>query len=136
MEALRELDLDQIKKYHSAYYAPHNLGLVVTGRLSTKALLEEIQQTIEARAISHGQNLGIKPEGWKRPFVETASVTTPVLDADTSLNVEFPAKEEKFGQIRMITIGPPPHDGITLGVSAKLLCPNQYASLTQFRLFH
>jgi Zn-dependent M16 (insulinase) family peptidase len=117
MEALRELNLDQIKKYHSAYYMPHNLGLIVTGRLSTKALLEEIQKTVEARAISHGQNLGIKPDGWKRPFVETASATIPVIDADLSLDVEFPAKEEKFGQIRMITIGPPPDDRVTIIVS-------------------
>jgi Zn-dependent M16 (insulinase) family peptidase len=125
MEALRELNVDQIRKYHSAYYVPHNLSLVVTGRLSTKALLEEIQKTVEARAISQGQNLGIKPDGWKRPFVETASATIPVLDADTSLDVEFPAKEERFGKIRMITIGPPPDDVITIGVSTKLLGPNQ-----------
>lgn len=117
MEALRKLDLDQIKKYHTKYYAPHNLCLIVTGRLSTKALLQEIQKTIEARAALHGQNVGVKPDGWRRPFVETESANAPHLDADTSLDVEFPAKEEKFGQLSMISMGPSPYDSLTLGVS-------------------
>jgi len=97
MESLRKLDLDKIKKYHSSYYAPHNLCLVVTGRISTVVLLNELQKTVENRARIHGQNVGVKPEGWRRPFVETESAVIPRLDSDISIVVEFPAKEERFG---------------------------------------
>jgi len=117
MESLRKLDLDKIKKYHSSYYAPHNLCLVVTGRISTVALLHELQKTVESRARIHGQNLGVKPGGWKRPFVETESAVTPKIDSDSSLVVDFPAKEERFGQVTVITIGPSPEDMLTLTVS-------------------
>jgi Zn-dependent M16 (insulinase) family peptidase len=116
MESLRKLDLGKIKKYHSSYYVPHNLCLVVTGRLSTSALLEEVQNTIENRARLHKQDIGPRPEGWKRPFVETESAVAPKLDSDSSIVVEFPAKEEKFGEITMIMIGPSPDDELTLSV--------------------
>lgn len=117
LESLRKLDLTKIKKYHSSYYAPHNLCLVVTGRLSTHALLEEVQKTIENRAHLHKQDVGPKPDGWKRPFVETESAVVPNLNSDSSMVVEFPAKEEKFGEVRMVMIGPSPDDELTLSVS-------------------
>jgi Zn-dependent M16 (insulinase) family peptidase len=122
MEALRELNLDKIKEYHREYYNPHNLCLVVTGRLSTQALLEEIEKTVEARATLHGQNLGVKPEGWKRPFVETDSATIPEFKEDASLDVEFPAKEENSGRISIIMRGPSQEDTLTLGVRPGFHC--------------
>jgi hypothetical protein len=90
---------------------------VVTGRLSTHALLEEVQKTIENRAHLHKQDVGPKPDGWKRPFVETESAVVPNLNSDSSMVVEFPAKEEKFGEVRMVMIGPSPDDELTLSVS-------------------
>lgn len=117
MEALRELSLGQIKAYHAEYYVPNNLCILVTGRLSTQQLLEQVQNTIETRAITHEQNKGPKPVGWKRPFMDTESAVVPDLVSNTSVEVEFPAMEEKFGELTVTTIGPSPQDGITLGVS-------------------
>ncbi|KIM20884.1 hypothetical protein M408DRAFT_30019 [Serendipita vermifera MAFF 305830] len=110
MEALRTLNLAKIQDYHSRYYAPHNLCLVVTGRLSTQALLEEVQKTIEVRAGVHEQDKGIKPDEWKRPFMETESAIVPKIESNSSISVEFPAKEERFGEITIVTIGPSPDD--------------------------
>jgi len=84
------------------------------------ALLNELQNTVERRARIHGQNVGVKPEGWRRPFVETKSAVVPNLDSDTSIVVEFPAKEERFGGIKVVMIGPPPSDGVTSVVSNKM----------------
>lgn len=116
MESLRNLDLSKIKKYHSRYYVPHNLCLVVTGRISTQALLKKIQETIESRARLHNQDAGPKPDGWKRPFVETESAVVPKINSDSSIFVEFPAKEEKFGEITMVMIGPSPEEELILTV--------------------
>lgn len=48
MEALRVLTPEQIRKYHSTYYVPHNLSLIVGGKLSsgTSSLLRVIQDQI------------------------------------------------------------------------------------------
>jgi Zn-dependent M16 (insulinase) family peptidase len=116
LESLRKLDLSKIKKYHSRYYVPHNLCLVVTGRISTRTLLEKVQETIESRAHLHKQDTGPKPEGWKRPFVETESAVVPKIDTDSSIFVDFPAKEEKFGEVTMVMIGPHPDEELILSV--------------------
>ncbi|PVF93786.1 hypothetical protein CPB86DRAFT_714671 [Serendipita vermifera] len=113
MEALRKLSLTEIQAYHSKYYAPHNLCLVITGRMSTHSLLQQVQDTIETRAIVHGQNKGPKPEDWKRPFMETDSALVPTIDKKTEISVQFPAKEEKYGEIRIVMVGPSPEDELT-----------------------
>jgi Zn-dependent M16 (insulinase) family peptidase len=118
MEALRQLSLEEIQAYHSKYYAPHNLCLIITGRMSTSSLLQQVQKTIESRAILHGQDKGPKPEGWKRPFVETDSAIVPRLDKKTEIQVQFPAKEEKYGEVRIVMVGPKPDDEVTQFVSS------------------
>lgn len=75
---------------------PHNLSLVVTGKFSsgTESLLRVAQDQIEPTLISHGQNKGPRPPGWKRPFVETQSANRPIIEDDLQETVEFPEKDE------------------------------------------
>ena len=85
-----------VRKYHSKYYVPHNLALIVAGKLSsgTSSLLRVVQDQIEPSLISHGQNHGPYPPGWKRPFVETASAVRNPIPVTTKHTVEFPEKDE------------------------------------------
>ena len=85
-----------VREYHSNYYVPHNLALIVTGKLSngTSSLLRVVQEQIEPNLISHGQNHGPSPSGWKRPFVETASAIRTPIPTTMKHIVEFPEKDE------------------------------------------
>ena len=79
MEALRVLDVQtireyvflslksvDIKSYHGAYYVPHNLSLVIVGNVDHVALLETLQEKVEANILSKG-----KPDltHWKRYLI-------------------------------------------------------------------
>ncbi|KAG5654101.1 hypothetical protein H0H81_007515 [Sphagnurus paluster] len=111
MEALRVLTPEQIRKYHSTYYVPHNLSLIVAGKLSsgTQSLLNVVQNQVEPSIIAHGQNSGPRPPNWKRPFVETASATRPPLNETIKDTVEFPEKDESMGELTLTFLGPPPN---------------------------
>jgi len=122
MEALRILTPEQselyqflvgfyelllVRKFHNSYYAPHNLALVVAGKLSegTSSLLRVVQEQVEPSLIQHNQNKGPRPAGWKRPFVETASGQRKSIPATTKSVVEFPEKDEsKEGFIISLSI--------------------------------
>ncbi|KAK7058884.1 hypothetical protein VNI00_001508 [Paramarasmius palmivorus] len=97
MEALRVLTVEQIRDYHASYYVPHNLVLIVAGKLSsgTSSLLKVVQEQVEPSLIAHGQNKGPRPPGWKRPFVETPSAIRPPLTSSVQETVEFPDQDEK-----------------------------------------
>lgn len=111
MEALRVLTVDQIRKYHSTYYVPHNLSLIVTGKLSsgTSTLLSVVQAQVEPNLVAHGQNMGPRPPGWKRPFVETASAIRPPIEKTIKETVEFPEKDESVGELIISSLGPAPN---------------------------
>ena len=85
-----------VRKYHSTYYVPHNLALIVGGKFlnGTESLLHVVQNQIEPTLIEHGQNKGSRPEGWKRPFLETPSAQRPPIEKNVSEVVEFPEKDE------------------------------------------
>lgn len=129
-----------VRKYHSNYYVPHNLALIVAGKLSsgTASLLHVIQEQIEPSLISHGLNRGPYPPGWKRPFVETASALRKPIPATTKNIIEFPEKDEctcfrysfavstqrrnlAMGELIINFLGPPPNEHLTRGVCL-LLC--------------
>ncbi|KAF8078531.1 Metalloenzyme, LuxS/M16 peptidase-like protein [Lyophyllum atratum] len=111
MEALRVLTPEQIRQYHGSYYVPHNLSLIVTGKLSsgTLSLLDVIQNQVEPSLISHGQNAGTRPPGWKRPFLETPSAIRPPIKETIKDTVEFPEKDESMGELTLSFLGPPPN---------------------------
>ena len=138
MESLRVLNMDKIKAYHNDYYAPHNLCLVVTGRLSAASLLNRIEETIEEDTLRRmGSTIASEetdeeyvsapggdyhpPKGWVRPFIETVSSRVPVLEKDEEIVVEFPAKEERFGEVTMVMLGPKPDQEIVHAVSSSQL---------------
>ncbi|KAF8807490.1 hypothetical protein BYT27DRAFT_7189561 [Phlegmacium glaucopus] len=115
MDALRVLTPEQIRKYHSSYYVPHNLALIVAGKLSsgTSSLLRVVQEQVEPSLIRHGQNHGPRPPGWKRPFVETASALRGPIPGTTKNTVEFPEKDESMGELIINFLGPPPNEYLT-----------------------
>ncbi|RDB28821.1 hypothetical protein Hypma_015435 [Hypsizygus marmoreus] len=110
MEALRVLTPEQIRKYQSTYYVPHNLSLIVTGKLSsgTLSLLDVVQRQVEPSLVAHGQDSGPRPSGWKRPFVETASANRVPPPKTVKEVVEFPEKDESMGEVTVNFLGPPP----------------------------
>ena len=75
---------------------PQNLALIVSGKLAsgTSSLLHVVQEQIEPDLIGRGHNLGPRPPGWKRPFVETDSALPNPISATTKTTVEFPEKDE------------------------------------------
>ncbi|KAH9486850.1 hypothetical protein JR316_0000915 [Psilocybe cubensis] len=111
MEALRVLQPQQIRNYHARYYVPHNLALIVAGKLSsgTTSLLRVVQEQIEPSLIRHKQNHGTRPAGWKRPFVETPSADRKPISVTTKDVVEFPEQDESMGELVINFMGPPPN---------------------------
>jgi Zn-dependent M16 (insulinase) family peptidase len=106
MDALRVLNIDQIRDYHGSYYLPHNLCLFATGKIDPEKLLKVLQDEVEPSIIKHNQDRGRKPEGWKRPFVETPSKNPPHIAKDRTEVVEFPEKDESqyFGQYMLVSV--------------------------------
>ncbi|KAI0080089.1 hypothetical protein K474DRAFT_1590638 [Panus rudis PR-1116 ss-1] len=111
MEALRSLTVEKIRDYHRTYYVPHNLTLIVAGKLAsgTRSLLDVVQEKIEPSVVEHGQNKGPKPPGWKRPFVETASANRKPIATTVKEDVEFPEQDESVGELQINFMGPPPN---------------------------
>jgi Zn-dependent M16 (insulinase) family peptidase len=91
-------ELSLVRKYHASYYVPHNLALIVAGKLTegTSSLLRVVQEQIEPSLIQHKQNKGSRPAGWKRPFVETPSAQRKPILVTTKSLVEFPEKDESM----------------------------------------
>jgi Zn-dependent M16 (insulinase) family peptidase len=125
MGALRVLDVDTIRAYHKNYYVPHNLCLIVAGGLSTQALLDTLQNQVEPQIIQHGQAHGPRPDGWKRPFIETESSVKPEMKGVRKELAEFPEKDESTGELAMYLLGPSPNDHLTLKVRCMMYHQNQ-----------
>ena len=89
---------------------PHNFTLIVTGRLAsgTTSLLSVVQSEIETSIAAHGHARGPKPEGWRRPFLETASAIREPFPEVFREIVEFPTKDESVGEIQLGFRGPHP----------------------------
>lgn len=94
MSALRVLTAEQIRQYHGSYYLPHNICLFATGKIEPEKLLKVLTEEVEPSIVAHQQDRGRRPEGWKRPFVETPSAKAPKIENDRVEIVEFPEKDE------------------------------------------
>lgn len=94
------------------YYVPHNLSLIVSGKLvgGTSSLLKVVQEQVEPNIVAHGQNHGPRPQGWKRPFLETDSAKRVPIPRTIKETVEFPEKDESMGELMMAFMGPPTHN--------------------------
>ncbi|MBW0475305.1 hypothetical protein O181_015020 [Austropuccinia psidii MF-1] len=108
MQDIRVLTLDQIKKYQNTYYRPYNLQLTITGKLDPTALLSTLQHEVESSIIQHRQDH--IPNHWKRPLLETQSKNSAVLQESKTLTVEFPSKDEAFGEVQISWVGPTAND--------------------------
>lgn len=99
-----------VRDYHHTYYVPHNLTLIVTGKLAsgTASLLDVVQNKVEPSIVAHGQDKGPRPAGWKRPFIETASSQRKAIPETIKETVEFPEKDESVGELQLGFLGPPP----------------------------
>lgn len=106
-----------VRDYHKSYYVPHNLCLIVSGKLKTQELLHVLQSKVEPRILAHGQAQGPKPAGWKRPFLETPSARQPNLKGVTKATVDFPEQDESAGEVGVSFQGPPPNAFTELKVS-------------------
>jgi Zn-dependent M16 (insulinase) family peptidase len=97
-KSLLSTKLHQVRTYHSSYYVPHNLALIVAGTLSegTSSLLRVVQEQVEPNIVHHKQNKGSHPAGWKRPFVESRSAIRRPVSVTTKEVVEFPEKDESM----------------------------------------
>lgn len=97
-----------VRQYHSTYYAPHNLALLITGKVSPTKLLQVLQDTVEPSIIAHQQAHGPKgPSGWKRPFLETGSKGGGRVEKGQKEEVvEFPEKDESSGEVQISWVGP------------------------------
>ncbi|QRW19305.1 AhpC/TSA domain-containing protein [Rhizoctonia solani] len=101
MEALRILKVDQIRDYHKSYYVPHNLCLIVSGKLQTSELLHVLQTKVEPRILEHGQ---VKPSTWKRPFIEPR-VHKSQHESAGEVAVSFQGPEpEKFTELKAMEL--------------------------------
>ncbi|KAE8250209.1 hypothetical protein A4X13_0g4900 [Tilletia indica] len=129
MSALRVLTPQTIRDYHKSHYASHNAAVIICGPLNRESLLSTMAQ-VEKSLEAHGQTHGVDgPEGWKRPFLETASVTPPTIDGSQKpsaanikegevdlgdkrtplrrrADVHFPEKDESMGEVQVIWVGP------------------------------
>ncbi|KAH8114464.1 Metalloenzyme, LuxS/M16 peptidase-like protein [Phellopilus nigrolimitatus] len=134
MEALRTLDVQQIRDYHAKYYVPHNLCLIVGGKFTggTESLLSVVQNEIEPTLVANGQNQGARgPPGWARPFVETPSADRVPFENKT-VTVELPSIYERLGALDIAFVGPPPNDYLirtALNFMAKYLTLSPIAPL-------
>ena len=141
MEALRVLTIDQsklepflhselinslrtVRDYHRSYYVPHNLSLMVAGKLAkgTDSLLSVLQDKVEPSLIAHGQNAGSRPSGWKRPFLETSSANRRPMTKTVFETVEFPEQDETMGELLITFMGPPRENFLELQVITPLRC--------------
>jgi hypothetical protein len=76
----------------------------------TASLLKVVQEQIEPSIVAHGQNHGPRPQGWKRPFLETDSAKRGPIPKTIKETVEFPEKDESMGELVMAFMGPPPYN--------------------------
>jgi Zn-dependent M16 (insulinase) family peptidase len=104
LQTLLALVFIAVREYHQYYYRPHNLQLIVTGKLKPTQLLEVLNSQVEPSLIQHGHNQ--VPSGWKRPFLETPSKGGARIDNSQTVEVEFPEKDESSGEVQISWVGP------------------------------
>ncbi|PVH14974.1 uncharacterized protein CXQ87_005253 [Candidozyma duobushaemuli] len=97
MSELRHLTWDQIRDFHKAMYRPDNVGVIITGSVDEKELLE----TMEA----FDAGLPSLPETpHKRPWLDS-KVDLP-LTKEVIKEVSFPDDDESMGELLIGWIGP------------------------------
>lgn len=96
LSALRVLDNDQIKQYHKALYTPQTLGVIVTGDIEPEEFLNTLQ--------AYDDTLPSSQPG-RRPF--DGVIDSLVLTENKLATIEFPERDESFGEAEICWFGPP-----------------------------
>lgn len=109
MEALRALDVETVRKYHSEYYLPQNLCIIVAGKVDVDELFYVLDNIIEPNIL---HNLTLDLENWKRPWID--SPITPPLEKSHREIVPFPDIDETAGEVLLGWLGPPSTEFLTL----------------------
>lgn len=100
LSEVRTLSVDEIRKYHASYYVPHNLVLVITGRIHQRDLLKTLDQ-VDQSIEKHGP---IDRSTWKRPWVDSSPQFK--LTESKSEVLDFPEEDETMGEIAINWPGP------------------------------
>lgn len=74
----------------------------------TPSILSVLQEQVEPSIVAHQQNRGPKPNGWKRPFLETPSANRPPIAQSRREIATFPEKDESLGELIISYLGPAP----------------------------
>ncbi|KAG4306230.1 hypothetical protein PORY_000218 [Pneumocystis oryctolagi] len=109
LEALRTLDIETIRKYHSECYVPQNLCIIITGKVDICKLFHVLDEIIEPNIL---KNLTPDLTQWKRPWVD--SVRTPPLTQSYKEIVLFPDEDESTGEVLLGWPGPSSNEFTTL----------------------
>ncbi|KAG5517831.1 hypothetical protein PMAC_000285 [Pneumocystis sp. 'macacae'] len=105
LESLRTLNIETIRKYHSEYYLPQNLCLIITGKVDICKLFYVLDEIIEPSIL---KNLTPDLIHWKRPWVD--SIKTPPLTESCKEIVLFPDEDESAGEVLLGWLGPSAND--------------------------
>lgn len=123
----------QVRQYHSAYYVPHNLCVIVMGAFDkgTASLLQVLQEQVEPSIMCHCRNQGPWPADWKRPFVETASAVHIPLVGEVKETIKYPDYTEWHGSVLIQFHGPAPRNYLECYVSLFFLSLHSQLTLSQ-----
>lgn len=97
---VRKLSVDEIRRYHSSYYVPQNLVLLVTGRVEEARLLHTLEE-VDRNILSHGE---IDRTYWRRPWIDSSPKFS--LDKSCREYMYFPEEDESMGDICVNWPGP------------------------------
>lgn len=104
-----------VQEYHSRLYVPQNVTVCVFGQaVHPLRLLKTLIDEVEPRLAAAGLANGVRPRGWKRPFVETSTAQNPPRLFKNEIEVvKFAEKDESTGEVRLHWIGPRAGDFLT-----------------------
>jgi Zn-dependent M16 (insulinase) family peptidase len=90
LKELRDITNKQIQDYHTSYYRPENLCVIVTGQVDYTEFCEACAPVVES--ILASEKIKALPP-FKRPFASPV----PFPKAPKMQKIEFPAEDEKSG---------------------------------------
>ena len=97
MANLREsTDNTKVRAYHSQFYRPENLGIIITGQVQAEEVFRALEAVEEAAAA----------EGERGPFLRPWEGEVPRLELGREVEVPYPADDEDNGMVYVAWRGP------------------------------
>jgi Zn-dependent M16 (insulinase) family peptidase len=140
MANLRELKNAGIKQYHSDFYRPENLTIIVTGTVSFDGLdgpqaIFKALEPIEAAVLAKRGGMTAKPYAAVKPHARPWNVgipPTPTANIGAKAYVEFPSEDESTGSVMLAWRGGPWADletATAVSMLANYLCRSPVSPL-------